>query len=131
MVHKSLKDESIPSDDFIQKLCDAMMLTAAERRQMLILAKRARMGEPLYLRRRGVADLLGSLTTDFDDADMVALKKVDESLILHKHYTFLRDAQISYMLLRILREKLREDGPLRICFYLPETAKGLLSSSIT
>jgi transcriptional regulator with XRE-family HTH domain len=127
MVHKSLKDESIPSDDFIQKLCEAMMLTAAERRQMLILAKRARMGEPLYLRRHGVANLLGSLTTDFDDADMVALKKVDENLILNKHYTFLQGAQISYMLLRVLREKLREDRPLEICFYLPETAKGLLS----
>ncbi|ALU13042.1 hypothetical protein ACH52_0208 [Eubacterium limosum] len=128
MIHKSQQGDSIPSDEFIEKLSDAMMLTNLEKKELLSLAERARMGEALYLKRQAVLNVLSCLCKEFDEMDLVALWKNKTPEHISGGYMFLKDCkQIEHVLLEMFQDKIHSAKEEKIYIYLPKHAKELFS----
>ncbi|MEG1106324.1 MAG: helix-turn-helix transcriptional regulator [Eubacterium sp.] len=128
MIHKSQQGDSIPSADFIEKLSDAMMLTNVERKELLSLAARARMGEKLYLKRQSVLKVINCLCVEFDEIDLVALWKNKSQEHTDGGYIVLNDCrQIKHVLLEMIKGKMESPKDEKIYICLPEQAKEFFS----
>ena len=128
MIHKAQQGDSVPNDDFILKLCEAMMLTPQEQRDLLLLARRARMGETLFLRRMAVLDVVNRLCQEFNEMDLITFYKDRLPIPPDKSYLVLKDQkQIEYILMDMIKKEAEKEGESSVYFYLPDHARELFS----
>lgn len=128
MIHKSQQGDVVPNDEFIEKIAAAMMLTDGERKELLFLAGRARMGEALYLKREAVLNIVNCLCQEFIELDVISLRNNPVPLSSSEGYTLLRNhREIMNVVDRMFRNAADGNEPDNLIFYLPSHAKELLT----